>query len=266
MTRAEFQALLLRKLEEAAQQADVRHGRKIPRDFGIVLGAPNTTGRHVSITDALAELYISESSFYRCIDLALTEVASGKAWFWAQKSGHEPGPFESTWNAPPGSGPFKIAEFEHVSFEGEPETLPYSSARKRMSLKAVLAGTAATIALQLLVGVELMILLGTPEFSPTATEQELDAEIVAYMLEPKALMLVVPLCILASVMGTLLTVRIAKARYVLHALIVAVAAIFLGYLMDDTPIPLWYETLTNGTSVIAALATALVVKRMDARK
>lgn len=41
-----------------------------------------------------------------------------------------------------------------------------------MSLKALLAGTFATIALQLLVGLELMIFMGVPPVSDNATEQE----------------------------------------------------------------------------------------------
>lgn len=134
-----------------------------------------------------------------------------------------------------------------------------------MSLKALLAGTFATIALQLLVGLELMIFMGVPPVSDNATEQEQNVQLMVYLTAPNAVLLTVLLCMVASIIGTYLTIRIAKHAYVLHSLIVAVAAILVGHLMDNTPLPLWYHLVTLGALLIAALATAMFMKRLDTR-
>ena len=103
MTRQEFALLFRQKLAEAADLAEAKLGRSVPRTFGIV----RHDGRRVSPDDALSELFLSETEFYRFIDLAVVEVSPTTTWVWTRESGHHPSAFEDTWNQPPGSGPFK---------------------------------------------------------------------------------------------------------------------------------------------------------------
>ena len=67
----------------------------------------------------MSELFLSETEFYRIIDLAVVDISPTTTWVWARESGHRPVAFEATWNQPPGSGPFKqlIAEEIRTSTE-----------------------------------------------------------------------------------------------------------------------------------------------------
>src|SRR5712692_10401882 len=114
MTRREFDLLFRRKLGEAADLAQAKLGRPVPCNFGIFRGTPGPNGRRVSLEEALSELFLSETAFYRIIDLAVVEVSPTMTWVWARESGHPPSAFEASWNQPPGSGPFKQVIYEQI--------------------------------------------------------------------------------------------------------------------------------------------------------
>ena len=84
MNRRDFELLFRRKLDEAVQLAESKLGRSLSR-----------------------ELFVSETEFYRIIDLAVVEVSATRTWVCVRESGHRPAAFDATWNQPPGSGPFK---------------------------------------------------------------------------------------------------------------------------------------------------------------
>ena len=67
---------------------------------------------------ALSELFVSEDAFYLIIDMVAVEVSATTTWVWVRESGHHPGPFEKTWNNPPGSGPFKQLAVERIRDSG----------------------------------------------------------------------------------------------------------------------------------------------------
>ena len=114
MERQNFRELFLAKLGRAAELAEARLGHPVPRQFGILRGTPEEDGRRVSLDDALAELWLSETRFYRIIDLAVVELSPSTTWVWARESGHPPSAFDETWNDPRGSGPFKILEWPTI--------------------------------------------------------------------------------------------------------------------------------------------------------
>jgi len=119
MSRREFELLFRRKLDEATDLAESKLGRSLARNVGILRQSPKSDGRRISVEEAVSELFLSETEFYRIIDLAVVEVSPTTTWVWARESGHQPAAFEATWNQPPGSGPFKqlIAEQIRTSTE-----------------------------------------------------------------------------------------------------------------------------------------------------
>src|SRR5688572_8311656 len=106
MTKTEFRRLFLRALEAAAESADERLGRRIPRSFDIELHATGASGRTISIAQALDHIYLGNDRFYKIIDVAIRRVLPGKSVAFVRVSGHPPGPFNQTWD-PSDLGPFK---------------------------------------------------------------------------------------------------------------------------------------------------------------
>ena len=107
MNRHDFESLFREKLNEAAELAEAKLGRPLPRLFGILRGSPKSDGRRVSVEQCLSELFLSDAKFYRIVDLAVVEASPTTTWVWVRESGHAPAPLADTWNQPPGSGPFK---------------------------------------------------------------------------------------------------------------------------------------------------------------
>jgi hypothetical protein len=107
MTKDEFKALFDRALELAAENAEKKLGRPIPRKFEIEMHAFAPHPRMLQKNDALETIYLGPDLFYRIIDVAVTRVGKDKSIVFMRISGHEPGPMNKTWNQPIGSGPFK---------------------------------------------------------------------------------------------------------------------------------------------------------------
>ncbi|MGH9810734.1 MAG: hypothetical protein ACRD9W_26380 [Terriglobia bacterium] len=106
MTKHEFRQLFFRALSEAAQNAEARLGKPIPRSFFVELHAPCSPGRTVSPDEALDEIYLADDRFYRIVDVAIKEVLPEAALAFVRVSGHPPAGFSQTWD-PSDLGPFK---------------------------------------------------------------------------------------------------------------------------------------------------------------
>jgi hypothetical protein len=106
MTKIEFRRLFLQALEAAAESAEARLGRSIPRLFDIELHATGASDRTMSIDQALDHIYLGNDRFYRIIDVAIRRVLPRKSVAFVRVSGHPPGPFSQTWD-PSDLGPFK---------------------------------------------------------------------------------------------------------------------------------------------------------------
>ena len=107
MTRDEFSQLFEDALANAIRSAAQRLKRPLPTEVQIVLHGVGHSSRLLSRSDAVNALFIAEDKFYQVIDIGVVAVSRQFTRAIVIVSGHEPGPFESTWNEPPGSGPFK---------------------------------------------------------------------------------------------------------------------------------------------------------------
>ena len=111
MTKNDFRELFLRALSSAADNAEQKLAKPIPRSFVIELHAPECPGRTVSVDEALDQIYQGSDRFYKIIDVAIKELLPGEAVAFVRVSGHPAAEFSKTWD-PSTLGPFKqiIAE------------------------------------------------------------------------------------------------------------------------------------------------------------
>jgi hypothetical protein len=107
MTKDDFKLLFDKALATAIASAEQQLQRPIPHDVEILLHGARHSGELLSPSEALGELYLGEDEFYLVIDVAVIAVSNHLTRVIMIASGHAPGPFEQTWNDPPGSGPFK---------------------------------------------------------------------------------------------------------------------------------------------------------------
>jgi hypothetical protein len=107
VTKDEFARRFGEALEVAAANAEARFRRPIPRNFRIELHGANHIRDLMEPAAAVDALYLDEDRFYVIIDLAVLGVGPSWTTVFTRVSGHAPGPWEKTWNDPPGSGPFK---------------------------------------------------------------------------------------------------------------------------------------------------------------
>jgi hypothetical protein len=107
MSKEDFKTLFEHALEVAAQNAERKLGRPVPRRFEIETHGLAPHPRVLKKDDAFEEIYLGPDRFYRIIDLAVRRVSKDVCTVFMGISGHTPGPLSQTWNQPPGSGPFK---------------------------------------------------------------------------------------------------------------------------------------------------------------
>ena len=107
MNKEEFKTLFEEALEAAAQNAERKLGRPVPRRFEIETHGLAPHPRILKKDDAFEEIYLGPDRFYRIIDLAVRRVSKDVCTVFMGISGHEPGPLNQTWNQPSGKGPFR---------------------------------------------------------------------------------------------------------------------------------------------------------------
>jgi hypothetical protein len=117
MTRGDFRRLLQEALSLAADNAEAKLKKSIPRSYLIRLHAFGYDDRLVSIDDALDKLYLGGERFFRIIDVAIAEVRSDASVVFVRPSGHEPDAWRTTWD-PSSSGPFKQIIFDKILDSG----------------------------------------------------------------------------------------------------------------------------------------------------
>ena len=107
MSKEEFKTLFEHALEVAAQNAERKLGRPVPRQFEIEMHGLAPETRILKAEEALDEIYLGSDRFYRIIDISVCRVSKDVSTVFMVVSGHAPGTLKQTWNQPPGSGPFK---------------------------------------------------------------------------------------------------------------------------------------------------------------
>jgi hypothetical protein len=106
MTKRGFRNLFMQALRVAAELADLRMAKRIPRSFLIELHAPTSAGDIMNVDEAIDKIYLGSDQFYRVIDVAIRRLSSDQTIAFVRVSGHQPGPFNQTWD-PTNLGPFK---------------------------------------------------------------------------------------------------------------------------------------------------------------
>ncbi|MCQ3932789.1 MAG: hypothetical protein DPW16_20260 [Chloroflexi bacterium] len=114
MEKSEFLELFKRQLELAAENAESKLGYKISRVLKIAFYGFGYSGEQLDVETAFDLLWIDETLFYAIVDVAVIDVTSEKTVIFIRVSGHEPCPFEKTWNDLPGNGPFNQLISEKV--------------------------------------------------------------------------------------------------------------------------------------------------------
>jgi hypothetical protein len=74
MTRDNFREQFKRALDVAAESAELKLDKNIPRSFSIRLRAFGYDDRVISVDEAVDKIYLGNDSFYRIIDVAIEEV------------------------------------------------------------------------------------------------------------------------------------------------------------------------------------------------
>jgi len=107
MSKEEFRTLFEHALEVAAQNAEKKLGRPVPRQFEIEMHSLAPKKRILKKEEVLDEIFLGSSRFYRIIDISVCRVSKDVSTVYMVVSGHAPGTLNQTWNRPPGNGPFK---------------------------------------------------------------------------------------------------------------------------------------------------------------
>jgi hypothetical protein len=113
MTKNEFRDLLLQALNGAVDHAEAKLAKPVPRSFAIELHSPGSSGRTVSLAEAVDRIYLGSDRFYRIIDVAIKELLPGQSVAFVRVSGHPPAEFSKTWD-PARLGPFKQINAEKI--------------------------------------------------------------------------------------------------------------------------------------------------------
>jgi len=105
-TRVDFLLLLQEALNLAADNAEAKLQKPIPRSFLIRLHAFGLDDHLLSVDDALDKLYLGSNRFFRIIDVAIVEIRPDASIVFVRPSGHQPDAWSTTWG-PTTHGPFK---------------------------------------------------------------------------------------------------------------------------------------------------------------
>lgn len=90
MTKGDFRKLFLKALNAAADNAEATLALPVPRSFKIELHAPRSTGTEMGVDEALDQIWLGNTRFYRVIDVAIKEALPGKSLAFVRVSGHAP--------------------------------------------------------------------------------------------------------------------------------------------------------------------------------
>ena len=114
MKKDDFKNLFKTSVEIAIVNAEAKLGIRLSRNIKILISGWEPLSPTLTLDEAFEEIFISESSFFRIIDLGVIRFSNNSVSVAVRHSDHKPSEFEDTWNQPFGSGPFKQIIFEEI--------------------------------------------------------------------------------------------------------------------------------------------------------
>jgi hypothetical protein len=116
MDRESFKNIFLGVVADAIAGAQQLSDRPLLPKFKIELHGGGIGGRVVTLDDALERMFVSESLYFKIIDVGLKKVERDRCIIFVRISDHSPVSFQETWNTPKGNGPFKVILPTEVNF------------------------------------------------------------------------------------------------------------------------------------------------------
>lgn len=117
MTKEEFRCIYMKALDAAVNDVKARcHCSVISPKIFIELHGAGSAGDMIDIDQAFDRIFISDSEFYKIVDLAVKKCESEKTVVFMRISDHGLGKFDQTWS-PDDFGPFKILEADCSSLK-----------------------------------------------------------------------------------------------------------------------------------------------------
>lgn len=110
MDKENFKLLFMKNIGAAITRSEEVIGRKISQNMIYELHGAGSAGVRLGFDDIIDRIYISDTEFYRIIDILAEPIGNDETVVFVGVSGHKPAPFELTWNTPQGNGPFKVLE------------------------------------------------------------------------------------------------------------------------------------------------------------
>jgi len=105
VTKTSFASAFQDALDVACGIAEKKLNTTLSRDAIIKMYGAGQSGLILSPAEFVCRAYISDTEFYRLIDLMVVETIGTKPVVFARISGHPPGSLSSCWNGD--KGPFK---------------------------------------------------------------------------------------------------------------------------------------------------------------
>jgi hypothetical protein len=118
----EFRRVFDATLEAAARAAEHFLGQPVPRNFIITLSGAARSDGPGDVEAAFDKLYLGDEEFFAMIDVFIRALRDDFLELEMRVTGHEPVPFERTWNRPLGAGPFKFMNVSEESLNIIAET------------------------------------------------------------------------------------------------------------------------------------------------
>jgi len=110
MDKESFMRLFVKNVDAAIMRAEEILNRKLTRNMVFELHGVGHSGVRLLLDEVLSRIYISDTEFYRIIDILVKTVTVGEEVIFVRVSEYKPEVFEKTWNTPDGNGPFRVLE------------------------------------------------------------------------------------------------------------------------------------------------------------
>ena len=124
----------------------------------------------------------------------------------------------------------------------------------------VVAGTIVTLALDVVVGMALMAVLGAPHPSPTVTHEQYTEAVTAFVHSAPYLGWSLVLGTLTTVIGGYVSARVGKSAPYVNSALVGAVGIVMGF-VTASGVPLWFNALAFAFAIPSGLLGGYMATR-----